>query len=39
MTAEGLVKVDKAALEMIPEFFAREYHCLALLRQDSLVWF
>ncbi len=29
MTADALIRVDKAAVEMIPEFFAREYHCLA----------
>ncbi|HBZ01177.1 MAG TPA: pilus assembly protein PilB [candidate division Zixibacteria bacterium] len=29
LTAEGLMKVDKSAMELIPEFFAREYHCMA----------
>ncbi len=35
VTAEQLLKVDKEALEFIPEFFAREYHCLAFGRQDD----
>ena len=33
--AENLLRVDKEALEFIPEFFAREYHCLAFSRQDD----
>jgi type IV pilus assembly protein PilB len=37
MTAEGLLKVDKAALELIPEFFAREYHCLAFSNEDGIL--
>jgi type IV pilus assembly protein PilB len=35
MTSETLMKVDKAALELIPEFFAREYHCLAYAREGD----
>jgi type IV pilus assembly protein PilB len=35
ITAEQLLKVDKEALEFIPEFFAREYHCLAFGREDD----
>jgi type IV pilus assembly protein PilB len=35
VTAEDLLKVDKEALEFIPEFFAREYHCLAFDREDD----
>ncbi len=35
VTAEDLLKVDKEALEFIPEFFAREYHCLAFVREDD----
>ncbi len=35
MTAESLMKVDKTALERIPEFFAREYHCLAYGREGE----
>ncbi len=35
VTAEDLLKVDKEALEFIPEFFAREYHCLAFTREDD----
>jgi len=33
--ADGLLKVDKEALEYIPEFFAREYHCLAFGKEDD----
>ena len=29
VTAEDLIRVDKEALELIPEFLAREYHCMA----------
>jgi type IV pilus assembly protein PilB len=37
LTAEGLIKIDKTAMELIPEFFAREYHCLAFGQdQDNL---
>jgi type IV pilus assembly protein PilB len=37
MTSESLIRVDKAALELIPEFFAREYHCLAYAKEaDAL---
>jgi len=32
---EDLIKVDKEALEYIPEFFAREYHCLAISMEDG----
>lgn len=35
ITAEQLLKVDKEALEFIPEFFAREYHCIAFGREDD----
>jgi type IV pilus assembly protein PilB len=35
MTAETLMKVDKTALELIPEFFAREYHCLAYGKDEN----
>lgn len=35
ITAEVLLKVDKEALEFIPEFFAREYHCLAFAHEDD----
>lgn len=35
VTAETLLKVDKEALEFIPEFFAREYHCLSFAREDD----
>ncbi len=27
--AEELIRIDKEALEFVPEFFSREYHCLA----------
>jgi type IV pilus assembly protein PilB len=37
MTAESLMKVDKTALEMIPEFFAREYHCLAYGKEGDFL--
>ena len=32
---EDLIKVDKNALEYIPEFFAREYHCLAISMENG----
>jgi len=32
---EDLIKVDKDALEYIPEFFAREYHCMAITQEDG----
>ncbi|MEE9553603.1 MAG: ATPase, T2SS/T4P/T4SS family [candidate division Zixibacteria bacterium] len=35
ITAEHLLKVDKEALEFVPEFFAREYHCIAFGREDD----
>jgi type IV pilus assembly protein PilB len=35
LTSETLMKVDKTALELIPEFFAREYHCLAYAREGD----
>jgi type IV pilus assembly protein PilB len=35
VSTEGLLKVDKEALEYIPEFFAREYHCLAFGKEDD----
>jgi len=35
VTSETLLKVDKEALEFIPEFFAREYHCLSFAREDD----
>jgi type IV pilus assembly protein PilB len=35
MTAETLMKIDKTALELIPEFFAREYHCLAYGKDED----
>lgn len=35
VTAEQLIKIDKEALEFIPEFFAREYHCLAFGRAEG----
>jgi type IV pilus assembly protein PilB len=35
ITAEDLIKIDKEALEFIPEFFAREYHCLAFGRAEG----
>lgn len=35
ISAETLLRVDKEALEYIPEFFAREYHCLAFAREDD----
>lgn len=35
VTAEDLIKIDKEALEYIPEFFAREYHCLAFARGEG----
>jgi type IV pilus assembly protein PilB len=37
MTTEGLMKVDKAALELIPEFFAREYHCMAFGKEGDSI--
>ncbi|RKX18406.1 MAG: pilus assembly protein PilB [Candidatus Zixiibacteriota bacterium] len=35
--AEDLIKVDKEALEYIPEFFAREYHCIAKGVEDGVL--
>lgn len=35
LTADSLIKVDKTALEMVPEFFAREYHCIAYGKEDN----
>ena len=35
VNAEDLIKVDKSAVECIPEFFAREYHCLAFNRDEN----
>jgi type IV pilus assembly protein PilB len=35
VTAEDLLKVNKEALEFVPEFFAREYHCLAFDKEDD----
>jgi type IV pilus assembly protein PilB len=35
VTAEQLIRIDKEALEFIPEFFAREYHCLAFGRDEG----
>jgi len=32
---EDLIKVDKDALEYIPEFFAREYHCIAITQENG----
>ena len=37
MTGESLMKVDKAAMELIPEFFAREYHCLAYGKEGDFL--
>ena len=34
---EDLIKVDKEALEYIPEFFAREYHCIPCKIEDSTI--
>lgn len=33
--AEDLIKIDKEALEYIPEFFAREYHCIGKAVEDG----
>ena len=38
ITAEDLIKIDKEALEYIPEFFAREYHCLAFARDEGQLY-
>jgi len=38
VTAEKLIKIDKEALEYIPEFFAREYHCLAFGRDEGQLY-
>jgi type IV pilus assembly protein PilB len=38
LTAEALLKVDKESLEYIPEFFAREYHCLAFGREEDQLY-
>jgi type IV pilus assembly protein PilB len=35
ITGDLLIKVDKAAVELIPEFFAREYHCMAFGKEDD----
>lgn len=35
ITAEQLLKVNKEALEFVPEFFAREYHCLAFDKEED----
>ncbi|MCD6160904.1 MAG: Flp pilus assembly complex ATPase component TadA [candidate division Zixibacteria bacterium] len=32
---EDLIKIDKEALEYIPEFFAREYHCIAITVEEN----
>ena len=32
---EDLIKISKEALEYIPEFFAREYHCIATCVENS----
>jgi type IV pilus assembly protein PilB len=32
---EDLIKIDKEALEFVPEFFAREYHCIARHLEDG----
>jgi type IV pilus assembly protein PilB len=32
---EDLIKIEKEALEYIPEFFAREYHCIARHLEDG----
>lgn len=34
---EDLIKIDKEALEYIPEFFAREYHCIAKDLEDGVL--
>ncbi len=34
---EDLIKIDKEALEYIPEFFAREYHCIARSVNDGIL--
>lgn len=33
--AEDLIKIEKEALEYIPEFFAREYHCIGKSIEDG----
>ncbi len=33
--AEELIKIEKEALEYIPEFFAREYHCIGKSLEDG----
>jgi len=33
--AEDLIKIEKEALEYIPEFFAREYHCIGKSLEDG----
>ncbi len=35
VSAEDLIKINKEALEYIPEFFAREYHCLAFAHDEG----
>ncbi len=35
VSAEDLIKIDKEIMELVPEFFAREYHCLAFGRDDD----
>lgn len=32
---DELIKIDKEALEYVPEFFAREYHCLPLTTENG----
>jgi type IV pilus assembly protein PilB len=34
---EDLIKIDKEALEYIPEFFAREYHCISRRIEDGTI--
>jgi len=34
---EDLIKIDKEALEYIPEFFAREYHCIPRKIEDGAI--
>ena len=33
--SDNLIKVDKSAVELIPEFFAREYHCMAYAKEEN----
>jgi len=33
--ADELIRIDKEALEYVPEFFAREYHCLPLTTENG----